>query len=213
MGELFFAADHHLQHTKVLTFRNESTGKFLRPDFKSIEEHDEHIIGRHNAVVTKDDTVYMLGDIAWKTNARTKELLRRLNGRLELIAGNHDHVKWLMDLGVFADVHMWKYMPDHDMILSHVPLEVADLKRTGFNVHGHIHERSRYTQLGTTPLLDPRYMCVSMEQIQYTPVPLDIVKKTREALMNNARAINAKLEEEKAKTNADNAGTKEELQQ
>jgi calcineurin-like phosphoesterase family protein len=178
MSNIFVAADHHLQHENILKFRDKVTGALLRPEFSSIEQHDEHIVGRHNSVVGANDTVYMLGDLAWKTNRRTRELLGSLNGKLILVPGNHDHIKWLLQTGYFHDIHMWKYMPEHTMILSHVPLNGKDVQRSGFNVHGHIHQEKMGITLNGANLVDPRYLCVSMEQIEYTPVPLDLIVTT-----------------------------------
>jgi calcineurin-like phosphoesterase family protein len=179
MSETFFAADHHFQHTNILKFRDKTNGKLLRPEFKSIEEHDEHIVGRHNSVVGVNDTVYMLGDVSFKTNARTRDLLCALNGKLILVPGNHDHIKFLLPF--FHDIYMWKYMPEESMILSHVPLSDKDVQRAGFNVHGHIHQETQLITVEDKVYADPRYMCVSMEHIEYTPVPLDVVKRTRVA--------------------------------
>ena len=78
---IWLTADEHYGHTNVISFCG-------RP-FSSIEEMDEALIARHNAVVQPGDTVYHLGDFAWK-DALT--YLRRLRGCEHiLVLGNHDH--------------------------------------------------------------------------------------------------------------------------
>lgn len=183
---IFFAADHHFQHAKLLTFKD-ANGNLLRPNFKDIQEHDNTIIARHNSIVKPDDLVYFLGDVTWKTNLIAKEILQAMNGRKRLIVGNHDDVDFLMGTGFFERTYLWKYFPEHNLIASHVPLTVADLKRAKFNVHGHLHDKvvtkphvtlddnlqPYETLLG--PVTDMRYLNVGMERTGYKPFSLEEV--------------------------------------
>ena len=179
---IFFAADHHFQHEKILTFRSEKDFELIRPGFKNIEDHDEAIVRNHNRVVTDNDLTYFLGDVAWKFNSKTKEILQSLNGRKRLVVGNHDDVDWLMDQKnvdgskIFEKVYLWKYFPEHNLIASHVPLAESDLKRAKFNVHGHIHEKKVKKFKGASDFVnDLRYLNVGMEQSGYTPFSLETV--------------------------------------
>jgi len=65
---------------------------------------DQAIIERHNACVGNDDTVYDLGDFAFRCSAEyAVARLHRLNGRRHLLLGNHDkplrqaHKRGLLD--------------------------------------------------------------------------------------------------------------------
>ena len=81
--KIFFTSDLHFGHENVIRFDN-------RP-FDTVEEMDEEMIKRWNAKVGKGDIVYVLGDFIWK--AATNEavsIIRRLNGQIILIKGNHD---------------------------------------------------------------------------------------------------------------------------
>lgn len=81
--KVFFTADLHLGHDNCIIFDG-------RP-FATVEEMDEELIRRWNAKVDKGDLVYVLGDMIWKTrNGEAHELIRRLNGQIILIKGNHD---------------------------------------------------------------------------------------------------------------------------
>ncbi len=80
----FYTSDTHFCHTNILHMQP-------RP-FDSIEQHDETMISRWNAVVGPDDIVYHLGDFAMGLNDadRIRGIFNRLNGRKFLIYGNHD---------------------------------------------------------------------------------------------------------------------------
>lgn len=78
---IFFTADTHFGHNNVIRFCD-------RP-FSSAAEMDEVMIRNWNARVTGGDTVYILGDMFFRsTNA--EEILQRLKGKKRLIVGNHD---------------------------------------------------------------------------------------------------------------------------
>ena len=61
------------------------------------------------------------------------------------------------------------------MILTHIPIHPESLARWGLNVHGHLH--ANVVKLSLAQIPDPRYFNVSMEQINYTPISLETVKK------------------------------------
>lgn len=83
MQKTFFTGDLHFGHENVLRFDG-------RP-FQTVEEMDAELIRRWNNKVGKGDLVYVLGDLIWKTkNDDAPGLLRRLNGQIILIKGNHD---------------------------------------------------------------------------------------------------------------------------
>ena len=78
---IYFTADTHFGHYNVIRFCD-------RP-FASAEEMDEAMIQNWNDRVTGNDTVYILGDMFFRsTNA--EEILKRLKGKKRLIVGNHD---------------------------------------------------------------------------------------------------------------------------
>lgn len=79
---IYFTSDLHFCHNK--SFLYEPRG------FNSIEEHDETVIKNWNNIITPDDEIYLLGDIMLGDNERGIECLRRLNGKIHIILGNHD---------------------------------------------------------------------------------------------------------------------------
>ena len=79
---VYFTSDLHLGHENVIKLCN-------RP-FDSIEEMDAALIRNWNRKVTNGDTVYVLGDLIYKSKKPPEEYLRQLKGKKHLIVGNHD---------------------------------------------------------------------------------------------------------------------------
>ena len=168
MSNRFVISDHHLGHENSWKLFKLADGSPLRP-FTSTEEMNEAMIERHNAVVRPQDSVYFLGDVV--INKRYLELVKRMNGKKRLIRGNHDIFKDndYRDVG-FEQIHGVRVFVDK-FIFSHIPLHpdcVTD--RFKINCHGHLHSNRVLKTDGT---IDPRYICVCVEQVNYTPVSFD----------------------------------------
>jgi calcineurin-like phosphoesterase family protein len=86
---------------------------------------NEAMIQEWNNLVCPEDTVYMLGDVAFLSAEKTTAIIRRLNGRKILVEGNHDH-KLVKDpdfCACFEEIH--KYLEivynKNKIVLSHYP--------------------------------------------------------------------------------------------
>lgn len=164
------------------------------PDLqRRAEEADEAMIDRWNRMVPAGgSTVYVLGDVAVKE--KDLAIFDRLNGRKKLILGNHDQAKAKTYLKHFYDVA--SYRIGDGIIMSHIPIHPESLTRKAMavNVHGHTHAdrvmiQRRTGMMRRVPIpgtrrmswpspvmetvVDPRYFCVSVEQVDYTPLPWD----------------------------------------
>lgn len=135
----FFTADTHFEHGNILTFCKNTRGHF-----KDIGEMREVIIREWNITIKPEDTVYILGDVAF-TNAKTAVgILNRLNGNKILIKGNHDR-KLLKDIhfvNAFVSVHDYLQIKseDYNFILFHYPIwEWDQCHRDYIHLHGHVH--------------------------------------------------------------------------
>ncbi len=168
MTRTFLISDTHFSHHGVCKFLR-SDGTKLRP-WDNVYEMDEALVKNWNSVVSPQDKVYHLGDVLINNSAFP--ILHRLNGRKILIKGNHDIFKIQKYLEYFDDVRA--YWPLDDIILSHVPIHPDSLSRWKYNVHGHLHANR---VLDTHKKIDPRYFCISVEQINYTPISFDELKK------------------------------------
>lgn len=84
MPKTFFISDLHIGHKNILQYDN-------RPYF-TCSEMAEDIVSKWNNKVTPEDTVYVVGDFFWTSDA-AKMYLPKLNGKIILITGNHDN-RW-----------------------------------------------------------------------------------------------------------------------
>lgn len=175
----FVISDHHFGHTNSWEKFKLADGSPLRP-FTSNDEMNETMIERHNAKVKEHDTVYFLGDVV--INRKHLHLVKQLNGRKILIRGNHDIFRDedYREVG-FEQIHGVRVFVDK-FILSHIPLHPDCVTgRFRVNVHGHLHANQimgwwhhSFTEDVEVP--DPRYLCVCVEQTDFTPLHFDEVE-------------------------------------
>ena len=79
---IWFTADQEFEHGNILRYAN-------RP-FNSLNHMNTELVNRWNEVVAKEDTVYILGDFAYKNE---QFWAKQLNGEKFLIPGNHDKLR------------------------------------------------------------------------------------------------------------------------
>lgn len=175
MSRTFLCADHHFWHRKVCTVFDRTGKTKLRP-WDEPQPMNEHIIERHNAVVRDSDCVVFVGDVAMH-DPKYLSILSRLRGRKELVMGNHDQ----FDCELYAR-HFSKIVSSLKLggyLVTHIPVHPGNLEnRWKGNIHGHLHDRQVLLEDGS---IDPRYFCVSMERIDYTPVTLEHIDATMRA--------------------------------
>lgn len=171
MPNTFVCADPHLGHKGVCVFTT-ADGSKVRP-WDSAEEMDEAIIDNWNKTVRPNDKVYVLGDVV--INRKALPTVGRLNGDKVLIKGNHDIFRINEYLTYFRDIRAYQVWTKDKIIMSHIQVHPDQLeKRWRYNVHGHTHTNHVKLPDGTR---DTRYICVSMEQINFTPISYDELKK------------------------------------
>ena len=170
MANIFIIADTHFGHFGVCKFLNEDGSK-LRP-WDHPDEMDEVLVKNWNEVVKPSDRVYHLGDVVM--NLKALGILRRLNGSKILIKGNHDNFKLSEYVKYFDDIRASHVLSN--MIMTHIPIHEGNFGRFGVNVHGHTHSR-RVMTVGHKPIIDPRYLCVSVEHTNFYPLSLEEVKE------------------------------------
>ena len=89
MSNVWFTSDTHFGHKNIVRGCSKWENKDECRDFPSVEEHDAYIIDQINKRVKPQDTLYHLGDIAWKDRFKTlREQIRCEH--IVLILGNHD---------------------------------------------------------------------------------------------------------------------------
>lgn len=163
MGNTFLVADTHFGHNNIVNFTRDC-GMPLRP-WDTIEEHDEALIQYWNETVKPNDTVWHLGDFAL-TKRHLYRVAPCLNGRKKLILGNHDTCNALDYLEFFDDVCGVRVMGKPKVVLTHIPIAESSVGRWKGNIHGHLHYRT---------MNNVQYVCVSVEQTDWKPVPLEMI--------------------------------------
>lgn len=175
MPSVYLIADPHFGHRNICKFHNYD-GTKTRP-WNDVDEMDEEMVKRWNGTVKPADKVYMLGDIV--INRKALAILDRLNGDKVLIKGNHDIFKLSDYTKHFRDIRAYHVM--NGLILSHIPVHKESIARFGCNIHGHLHANRVKKTVGVWPfkkqVIDPDYFCVSVEQIDYTPILFEEVVK------------------------------------
>lgn len=165
----YFTSDLHLGHKNIIKLCN-------RP-FTSLEEMDETLIANWNQVVTNGDTIYIVGDLMFRTQTHPIDVVKRLKGRKHLIIGNHDR-SWLNKLEAtdfFKSVENYAEINDgkRNLTLCHYPM--MSWGRTGsgsYLIHGHIHNNRDAAYWPLLASMDHALnACVEINQ--YQPVTFD----------------------------------------
>ena len=133
----YYISDLHLGHANVI--------KFDPRPFQSLEEMHQTIIKNWNSVITPEDSVYILGDFAFK-NESGLEIISQLVGRKYLIKGNHDrptqemtaYFEWVKDYAVIGDCNI-------KVVLCHYPIAHWNHQyRNSVHLYGHVHNTQDY---------------------------------------------------------------------
>lgn len=140
----YFSADYHLSHKNICKYCN-------RP-FNSVEEMNETIISNHNSLVKPNDVFYFLGDLCFGNEKVIAQFLRRLNGNIKVIFGNHDKTlrKFAKkDLNSYSELrNRVEFLGDYKeieinkqhIVLSHYAFRVFNRSHRGaWNLYGHSH--------------------------------------------------------------------------
>lgn len=140
---IWFTSDLHFCHNNILNYEPGS-----RP-FNTIEEMNETLVQKWNEKVSAEDTVYVLGDLSMGRVEVAIEYVKRLNGKIILIRGNHDTPKRIeayKEIGI--EVHDIFYLPykGRYFILCHFPIANEEFIRMVIednsevvNLYGHVH--------------------------------------------------------------------------
>ncbi len=166
MNKQWVISDTHFGHANICKFTREDGETPLRP-WNDVAEMDGKLISNWNEIVSEQDRVYLLGDIAMSKKALWP--LKVLKGRKVLVRGNHDLEKLRTYAEFFDDIR--GCVVKKGFIMTHIPIHPSSLNRWKFNVHGHLH--SNVVMDGDKP--DPRYINVSVEQIDYRPLDLQTI--------------------------------------
>ncbi len=182
---IWFTSDTHFGHANILRYCG-------RP-FDSIEEHDEELVRRWNALVGDKDDIYHLGDFCFTRAGKSADYyLKKLKGRIHIIWGNHDKETRRLYRHLFASHADYreiyidaKWLLDEPpqktkVVLSHYPMRAWNACGHGsFHLWGHEHGNMEPWGLSFDAGVD----CHS-----YRPISVDeVVKKMRELVQNGVK--------------------------
>ena len=156
---VFIASDIHFSHKNILKYCPRRRFGKAMPEHEDavkdmVSRMNEEIVNNWNSVVNQEDEVYILGDVAMSIIANAPPLIRRLNGKKYLIAGNHDRTLRKLiattspdndDLFVWIrDYHaMTFHTADNkkvQLFMSHFPMSHwENMNQGSCMIHGHLH--------------------------------------------------------------------------
>jgi len=136
----WITSDLHFGHKNIMSFYPVARARF-RDD---VDYMNEAMVREWNDLIGPEDTVYILGDVAFLSAEKAVATVRRLNGRKILVEGNHDR-KLLQNQdfrNCFEEIH--KYLDaqfnETRVVMLHYPIAEWDqMHRGAVHFHGHMH--------------------------------------------------------------------------
>lgn len=176
--KVFFCSDLHFNHRNIIKYCNrpwnsgkDENGELIVTDGDLARMNDD-LVKNFNSVVSPDSVTWFLGDFCMgpKQKEKIPEFRAKLNGKINIVLGNHDHhsVKFYYDAG-FDRVYDRSVIIRDFIVLSHAPMEFV--KAPFFNCYGHIHDCASYKTWAKDSC------CVCVERHGYKPVPLSEIKR------------------------------------
>lgn len=129
---IYFTSDLHLGHKNIIHH-------CLRP-FATVEEMDKTLIANWNKRVTNADTIYIMGDLIFRSELPPEEYIKQLKGKKHLIIGNHD-ASWLKKgdyTSLFESISYAELIttPYGKCMVCHYPMMSFQGR---YLIYGHIH--------------------------------------------------------------------------
>lgn len=170
---IYLTSDTHINHNRGFIY--EPRG------FKTVEEMNEAIVARWNAIVKPEDEVYHLGDVmlGGPNSEDGLNYLKQLNGKIHITIGNHDtnkRIELYKNLSNVVEVKQALKLDynGYHFFMCHYPsftgcLQHEDLKKTTCNLFGHTHQHTNFYQ--NIPFM----YHVGVDSHNCTPISIDEV--------------------------------------
>ena len=178
----YFTADLHFGHQAIISYCN-------RP-FSDVSEMNHALIKNWNSRVNNDDHVYIVGDLYYggRDAAGIDEAIatvKKLNGILHLVAGNHDfpYLKKTEYHYLFADVDQIRYLKyeGEHIFLCHYPMaEWSGYYRGSWHIYGHVHNDKESKAFQYMKTLD-KALNAGVDICGYMPVTFEELKKCNQS--------------------------------
>ena len=162
---IFYTSDLHLGHANIIKLCN-------RP-FSDVDEMNAALISNWNNRITNGDTVYICGDLMFRSATGPELFLKSLKGKKHLIPGNHDSA-WMKRVPLsqyFESVENLMIFSNgkHKITLCHYPMMSFNGK---YLIHGHIHNNKNDTYWPLLRTME-NVLNASVEINKFAPVTFD----------------------------------------
>lgn len=165
--KMFFTSDWHLFHDKIRLYTD-------RPHI-SLDQMHKVLVSKYNQIVTDDDEIWNLGDVAMLSSEFVGKLRKEVNkfkGVKHLVVGNHD--RWRIQLyedAGFNSAHtsFWFKYNDLTFHLFHDPAKYTTIENNpkAIMLCGHIHKLFKHL------LPEKRIINVGVDAWNFIPVSFD----------------------------------------
>lgn len=182
----WFTSDLHVGHLRI--------NELAQRPFSSVDEMDQAIVDRWNSVVSTQDIVYVLGDVALGKIDLSLARISQMNGHKVLVPGNHDRV-----FSGNKSAYIQRFWPVYHRVFSQIwPEQSLFMMRSGrvvrlchFPLYGDSGVNDRYVDkrppVSRTPLLHghthrkekisgPLSFHVGVDAHDFTPVSEDEIE-------------------------------------
>ena len=143
MSNIWITSDTHLGHDRDFIWKPRG--------FNSVDEMNNEIVKRWNEKVQPEDIVYHLGDVMLGDNEVGENLLKKLNGNIRFIIGNHDTNSRIKIYEKYGEILGYATVIKHRkkmLYLSHYPTLTGNfddaVKGGTINLCGHLHTFNKF---------------------------------------------------------------------
>ena len=181
----WFTSDTHFFHKNIIRYCNrpwnsgkDEAGNIIATD-DDVKRMNDDIVARWNSVVSKSSIVWHLGDFSFGGKENLEHIFPKLNGKINLVMGNHDHnkIKYYYDVG-FHRVYDKKVLIHDFVILTHAPLMFLNENTPFFQIFGHVHDSLAY------PTWSKTGCCACVERHDYYPISWKTIKQKYDEMNN-----------------------------
>ena len=151
-GVVWITSDPHYNHKNicrsVTNWRTQDgdVPTYNTRNFQSIDQMNDALVNNINFKVGQNDTLIILGDIAFGGFESIGKFLDRLVCKnIHLVLGNHDHHirnnrENIQELFISVSDYLQVRINDQDFVLSHYPFSSWNRLNKGvIHLHGHVH--------------------------------------------------------------------------
>jgi len=169
----FLISDTHFEHENIIEYCD-------RP-FSGVEEMNEFMKSRWETVVSSEDVVLHGGDVVMGRGDVAKQWVGSLPGSVVCVIGNHDDglnaekTSFPMVDGVVLERDGFTFYYTHNPVS--VPESWGE-----WVIHGHTHDSDAFIEY------DAKRVNVSVECIDYTPIPFPELTGTLRSMNNGSVA-------------------------